>query len=69
MSSMNEFTEGVCAFWQNGRSNPQNMAGPRDVIAKQLEVDAISDLRSRRHAHSRGRMCGNASSSIQSAMM
>ena len=38
---MNEFTQDVCAFW-NGRAELGQLAGTRDVIAKQLEVDAIS---------------------------
>ena len=38
---MNEFTQDVCAFW-NGRAELGQLAGTRDVIAKQIEVDAIS---------------------------
>ena len=38
VSSINEFTQDVCAFW-NGRAELGQMAGTRDVIAKQLEVD------------------------------
>ena len=38
---MPEFTEDVCAFW-NSRAELGQWAGTRDVIAKQLEVDAIS---------------------------
>jgi hypothetical protein len=41
VSSINEFTDDVCAFW-NSRAEPGQLAGTRDVIAEQLEVDAIS---------------------------
>jgi ubiquinone/menaquinone biosynthesis C-methylase UbiE len=38
---MHELTQDVCAFW-NSRAKLGQLAGTRDVIAKQLEVDAIS---------------------------
>jgi SAM-dependent methyltransferase len=41
MSIMPEFTQDVCAFW-NSRADLGQLAGTRDVIAKQLEVDAIA---------------------------
>src|SRR5919108_2462116 len=41
MPEMNGITHDVCAFW-NSRAGLGQWAGTRDVIAKQLEVEAIS---------------------------
>lgn len=41
MSNINDFTQDVCAFW-NGRAELGQSAGTRDVVAKQIEIDAIS---------------------------
>ena len=41
MPERNGFTHDVCAFW-NSRAGLGQWAGTRDVIAKQLEVEAIS---------------------------
>jgi ubiquinone/menaquinone biosynthesis C-methylase UbiE len=41
MAELNESTQDVCAFW-NSRAGLGQWAGSRDVIAKQLEVEAIA---------------------------
>lgn len=65
MAELREFTQDVCAFW-NSRAGLGRWAGTRDVIAKQLEVEAIST-----YVHDGMRIlevgCGNGITAIELA--
>jgi ubiquinone/menaquinone biosynthesis C-methylase UbiE len=62
---MNKVTQDVCAFF-NSRAELGQLAGTRDVIAKQLEVDAISNyLRDGMRILEVG--CGNGITAIELA--
>jgi ubiquinone/menaquinone biosynthesis C-methylase UbiE len=65
MPELGEFTHNVCVFW-NSRAGLGQWAGTRDVIAKQLEIEAIST-----YVHDGMRVlevgCGNGITAIELA--